>query len=164
MGFDSRYPHLHRVKDAPGLSHDDKREACAIAKRIGDSTGLSCAYNARTGELFFYYGSPHGGPFAVPFKEVQRLDSDGLPMESAYGIGTRRKYTDEEIGDYIVLAKYGQLDKSEKDGIAEKNRKEEAYRHRVMVDKHTDERAPSMKDYAAFRDKKRRGTTKVVSV
>lgn len=150
MSFDNRYPHLYRIGQAPGLSASEKRTAESYAKRIGDSTGLSCAYNAKTGALFFYYRSPHGGPFAMPFKDLET--------------GLVTKYDDHEVGDYIIVAKLGQLTPEEKEEIAERNRKHQSYQRRVAVEKHTEERAPDMLDYASFRDKKRRGTTKVVSV
>ena len=164
MSFDSRYPWLHRIESAVGLSSEDRRQALAIARRINASTGLSCAYNARTGDLFFYYRSPHGGPFAMPFKSVQKFDSDGIPVECVDPIGSVKKYTDSEIGDYITLAKLGQMDVDEKNEIAERNKKAEEYNHRVMVEQHTDARSPSVKDYADFRDKKRRGVGKVITM
>jgi hypothetical protein len=150
MGFDIRYPWLHRLHAAPILSSCERREAQRIAKRLHDNTGLSCAFNVRTGDLFFYYRSPHGGPFAMPYYDSVTKSC--------------RRYTDAEIGDYIKLAKYGQMSVQEKEAIAERNKKIEKDNERKFIEKHTEERAPSVKDYAGFLSKKRRGTQKVMSV
>lgn len=149
-GFDNRYPWLYRIAQAPMLSAAQKKDAQRIAKRIGDSTGLSCAFNSRTGDLFFYYGSPHGGPFAVPFYDrVER---------------SCRRYSEEELGDYIHVAKLGQLERGKKDRIRELNEQEEAYRNRKWQEQDTMDRAPSIRDHAAFLSRKRRGVPKVISV
>lgn len=147
--FDNRYPWLTRIQHAP-LSSSEKRMAQAIAKRLKDNTGLDTCFNTRTGDLFCYYRSPHGGPFSIPFYDRETR--------------TCRRYDDSEIGDYIVLAKYGQMDPDEKAAIAERNQREEEYQHQIKKEKLFEERTPDTLDYADFKDKKRRGTNKVVSV
>lgn len=151
MGFDFRYPHLHRLEHAPGLSQNEKRVAMRIAKRLHDNTGLRSCYNSNTGDIFCHYDvEPHAGPFAIPFKN---LDD-----------GSTWNYTDTEIGDYIVMAKYGQLSRDEKNLIAERNAKEEQYQNEKKQEAFKAERRPCVNDYAAHLDQKRRGVQKVISV
>jgi hypothetical protein len=150
MGFDIRYPFLHRLHSAPILSTQERREAERIAKRLHDNTGLSCAFNAYTGDLFFYYRSPHGGPFSMPYYDAVTKSC--------------RKYSDAEIGDYIKLARYGQMSVAEKEAIAARNKKIMDSMEMGKIEKHTEDRAPDVKDYADFLNKRRRGTQKVMSV
>ncbi len=151
MGYDSRFPHIHRIEHAPGLSTNEKRCAAQIAKRIGDNTGLKCSFNSRTGSLFFHYDpEPHGGPFSVPFKDPH----DGF----------RHTYSDAELGDFIRMAKYGQLERAEKDEIAARNKREEDYQNQQKQQALMDERRPCAEDFVAHRDRARRGVEKVISV
>lgn len=151
MGYDSRFPHIHRIEHAPGLSTYEKRGAMRIAKRICDNTGLRCSYNSHTGSLFFHYDpEPHGGPFAVPFKDLH----DGFLYV----------YSDAELGDFIHMAKLGQIERSEKDEIAERNKREEDYQNQQKQQAFMDERRPCAEDFVAHRDRERRGVEKVISV
>lgn len=149
QGFDNRYPWLVRINRAEDLSYADIRYAERVAKRLMDNTGLSTCYNTRTGDLFCYYRSPHGGPFSIPYYDKETKSC--------------RRYTDEEVGDYIRLAKYGQLEAAEKEEIAAKNKKELEYRSEQKTMQTIQDREPEMKDMMDFRSRERRGTQKVIA-
>ncbi len=152
MGFDSRYWWFHRIEHAPGLDQREKSLARTFARRVCDNTGLSACFNQRTGGLYFYYGETpgNGGPFEVPFKD---------PHD-----GYLEHLGDDEVGDYVRLAKLGQMAPEEKAAIREQREQAEKYRTAQQDEKFKDERRPCVNDYAAFLDKRRRGTTKMVSV
>jgi hypothetical protein len=149
MGYDSRFPHMFRVKDAPGLSTQHRatlsRAASAVCTRV---SGLRCSYDARTESLFFHYGdAPEVGPMRLP----------------AFNGDNPARIESHDIDAAVRFINYGRIPRTVKDRIDRNRKASEKHEHEVATAQFLDERRPSAIDYAAFKDRKRRGTHKVIA-
>lgn len=146
--IDSRYPHLQRLSEATQLPREERDRAAAIAEEVCRRTFTSCAWNADTQSLFFYYGTVEAPAFAFPF----RVERDGvLPI------------TRSDIEDMVTLIRMGQLPRDEKEEISAQNRAKEEYERAKEQERlHADVR-PDAKSYAAYLLRKRRGVARVIS-
>lgn len=144
--YDRRYPWMepleraappsHRVPDLRGL-----RRACA---GVASRTGTRAFYNARDNSVLFVYGAePCGGPLALP----------------AAG-----RYADHDVDEVVRIIQMGKVGRRAKARVAARNAQLEGWERERAMDSHLAERRPDALSYAAFRDRERRGTHRVIGV
>lgn len=149
MQIDRRYPHIHHVIDAPGLSETARAAAHGFANAVCLRAMCNCGFNTRTGGLFFFWGTLDRPIFEFAF----RPKANGLrpvgqnDVEDAVALIQRIGKTTPEEKDRIVA----QNDKSDKEAVAQSRRK-------FLAD-----RRPGVKERLSYRDRERRGTQKVIS-
>lgn len=139
------------IEHAGCLSQWDRKSAMRIARSITNRIpGLRCSFNLLRGSLFFHYGECHDyGPLELPFKIVGSCEV--------------QRYSDTDIDDAVHLIRLGQLSTEEKDDIqAKKDTTKKSNEREARGRLHADREKDAI-DYADFLDKKRRGTTKMVS-
>lgn len=149
MGYDNRFPHMFRVQHAPGLCAWERQEALRVARTICGRCLIRCSYNAITGGLFFHYTpEPDSGPFEMSFKPI---GEEG------------RRVADSEIDDVVRLIQYGKASRRDKERWGAKAQQVKEDEKARDKERFKDERRPAVLDYAAFKDKKRRGVSKLIS-
>lgn len=149
MGYDNRFPWMFRIKDAPGLSPFERKEADRVAKSVCGRCFINCSFNARTGGLFFHYTpEPDSGPFEMTFKPI------GEELH---------RVTDTDIEDVVRIIQYGKASRREKDRWAEREKQAEQDRKQKENQRFKDDVRPDAEDYAAFKSRTRRGVAKVIS-
>lgn len=144
MSFDSRFPNLFRVKDAPGISLE-LRAACvtfseAVIKRV---PGVKCAYNAVRRELFFYFIDPSAGPVSISV-----CGEDAWPLDQ------------RDIDDTVAVLSLSLRPLRERLERQERAAKEEEKDSVQKVEKNKAERRPELQNHADFLSRKRRGLQK----
>lgn len=150
MGYDYRYPHMHRLNDAPGVPSDYRKHMKSVADRICRRTGLRCSYNAFDRTMFFHYTpEPDSGPMRLP---VFRPED-----------GSTRRYSDLEVDEAVRYVNYGKMSRAMKDKIGQQRRQFEQWEAQEKRDKFLAERRPDAEDLARHLDQKRRGVGKVIS-
>lgn len=144
--LDRRFPQFQRITEASALSDAERLRAQKIAEEVGRRTQTSCAWNAQTHSLHFYYGSVDVSAFAFPFL----VGRDGVaPVRQG------------DVEDMVALIRLGQLPPDEKDYIAAQNKVKEEYEALTQRQRFEDEIRPDAQDYADFLSRKRRGTQRV---
>lgn len=144
MSLDSRFPNLFHVKDAPGLTPELKDRAIAfVAAVIHRVPGVKGCYNAKQGELFFYFIDPAGGPLAIPI-----TGEDGWPLD--------QRDIDDSVS-ILMLALEPLRKREEKRAAKEAQEKRD---HEQLKEKKKAERRPSLQHHADFLRRKRRGLQK----
>lgn len=124
------------IEQAPA---DIRRAGREVARR----TGTSAWYNARAGQIMWCYGdTPHGGPLGVE----------------------ARGYPSHEIDRMVEYIQLGKIGRRAKNRIATARDISEANDARQRQGKSLADRRPGALDYAAFLDRRRRGTGTLVSV
>lgn len=148
MGYDSRYPNMFRLGDAPGLDAATRAEARRVAAAICNRVdGLKCSYNVKTGGLFFHYTvEPDSGPTEIPF----------VKGDSHFN------YAPHEIDNVVRYVNMGRIGRKAKNKIIARNEQLEAWRVKDANEAHKAERRPSARNYATFLDQRRRGVTKKI--
>lgn len=143
-----RYPFLHKIDDAPGVSVWHRKHLRRAAETICKRTGLHACYNDRNRSVLFHFGDQFGGP---------------LRLDAYHPDGNERKWSDSELDDAVELIRRGYIPREQKDRIEARNKwLEECDKKNALV-KHTDDRAPEAKSVVGFKDRQRRGVQKVIS-
>lgn len=159
MGYDSRFPHMHRVHDAPGVDASHRAMLVETAARVCNRVpGLRCSYDAHTASLFFHY------PTLDKVTGVWDYGPNSGPMRLPAFTGDRpARYESHDIDAAVAFINYGRIDRTVKDRIERNRKADEQHKHEADTDRLLDERRPTALDYADFRDRKRRGTSKVIA-
>lgn len=146
--IDSRFPNIQRLDEASALADTERARAKKIADAVCRRTQTSCAWDAKTHSLYFYYGSVDMPAFAFPFI----VGRDGVaPVRES------------DIEDMVKLIRMGQMPLDEKEKIAEENRAKEEYDREVAREQlHADVR-PEAQWHADFLLRKRRGVARTFS-
>lgn len=146
--YDRRYPTIHPIdRYLPGLTDEQAWHARLVGKQVALATGTRCFYNAANGKLFWCYeAEPHGGPLSVPFREA-----DGV-----------HHYEPWDIAEMIEYIRLGKMPRAEKERIAASNARAAEQEQKNQHEQWLAERRPDALAYAAFLDRRRRGTQKVV--
>lgn len=146
--YDRRYPTMHPIDRPLPLEH--AAEVCLrrVGTAIASRSGTRCFYNSATRTLLFCCGDePHGGPLRLP-----AFQPDGV---------TPRRYEAHEIDEAVRCIGLGRVDRRDKDRWGDRARREEEYTNQQARQKKSDAIRPDALDYAAFRDRARRGVSKV---
>lgn len=144
-----RYPFLHPIDQAPGLSTTHRSHLRRISGTICKRTGLHACYNERNSTVLFHNGDQFGGPLAL---EAFRKD------------GCERRWSDSEVDHAVEYVKLGYIPREDKDRIASRNEWLESCNKRDAIQSHTENGKPEAKSVMGYADRKRRGVEKVISV
>lgn len=152
MTFDRRYPHMIPIdgRHIPGLDDSDRRSAERVGKLIASRTQTHPFWNLYTGGIFFSrYAQPTMAPYELPFKP------NGGPARRM------EPHQIDEVVSYINLSLIPDETKekwrAQKESAAERELAD-SRRAKVQDDAH------DIESYAAFLDRKRRGTQTLVKV
>lgn len=141
MSLDSRFPNLFHVKDAPNLGPTLTAKAVAFVNAIVRRVpGVKGCFNATTGELFFYFIDPSGGPLCVPITGDEPWPLDQRDEDDCVAV-LRLALEPFAARDRRIAAKEAEDKKAVEQAKGQKQA----------------ERRPELQAHAAFLRRKRRG-------
>lgn len=142
--FDSRFPNLFRVSEAPGLSLELRAKAVAFVDAVvARVPGVKGVCNVERRELFFYFIDPSGGPLAVPL-----VGEDAWPLD--------QRDQDDAVA-LLRLALEPLAKRERRRAVKEAQDRKDA---EELKQKTRAERRPGIQEHADYVSRKRRGLQK----
>lgn len=124
--IDNRFSHLIRPSDAE--PYHIRKVAVDCSRKIVNRTNIGCAYNDRTGDLYFYL--PHdircGLPVSLPIWDGRRI----------------RRPSPSDIDDIVRAIGMARLPVAEKNKIEAANQQKEEWRETEAMESRLAERRP----------------------
>lgn len=144
----NEYEHMEPIdgRHLTGLTPAEDATVLAVARGVTARTGTRCSFNVVKRAMLFHYGAePFGGPTLVPITNVANNTT-----------------CIDSMANYINL---GKMERAAKDRIAAQNERAEKQEAEKLGQQFREEIRPDVLQYAAYLDKRRRGTTtKVVAL
>ena len=146
--LDSRFPWLFKIEEASSLTDAIRTKASEFAANVCRRVpGAKCCYNSRTGNLFFYFGEPNGGPLCVAVSHPN-AEEDFWPLDQT------------DMDDCVAVLQLALVPWKDRRADEEKREAQKERQKEIDIQTTLAERRPAIQHHADFLIRKRRGMGK----